>query len=103
MQSDFFAVVSQKRGRRRDLSKTSVGNRSARSRLHQQRLGEEIDIVTSANSIVLLALVYVQKSILALEFVNCAQIGALSDSKCLIYEIVSNLRHDHFAQLQVRS
>jgi hypothetical protein len=59
--------------------------------------------VTSANSIILLALVYVQKSILALESVNCAQIGALSDFKCLIYEIVSNRRHDHFAQLQVRS
>ena len=103
MQSDCFAVVSSRRARRRDLSKTSVGNRFARSRLCQQRLGEEIDIVTSANSMVLLALVYVQKSILALESVNCAKIGALSDSQCLIYEIVSNLRHDHFAQLQVRS
>ena len=81
MQSDCFAVVSSRRARRRDLSKTSVGNRFARSRLCQQRLGEEIDIVTSANSMVLLALVYVQKFILALESVNCAQIGALSDSQ----------------------
>ena len=59
--------------------------------------------MTSVNLIVLSALVYVQKHILALESFNCAQFGALSDSKCLIYEIVSNLRHDHFAQLEVRS
>ena len=103
MQSDCLAVVTHQLARRRDLRKTSVGNRFARSRLYQQRLGEEIDIVTSANSIVVLALVYVHKYILASESFNCAQFGALSDSKCLIYEIVSNLRHDHFAQLQVRS
>ena len=60
MQSDCFAVVSRRRARRRDLSKASVGNRFARSRLYQQQLGEEIDIATSANSIVILALVYVQ-------------------------------------------
>ena len=59
--------------------------------------------MTSACSIVLLAPVYIQKSNLAVESVNCAQIGALSESKCLINEIVLNLRHNHFAQLQVWS
>ena len=48
-----------------------------------------------ARSIVLLAPVYVRKCILAYKSVECYQIGALSAFKCLIYEIVYNLRHDH--------
>ena len=59
--------------------------------------------MTPAYSIVLLAPVYVYECILAYKPVECYQIGALSAFKCLIYVIVYNLKHNHFAQLQVRS
>ena len=55
--------------------------------------------MTPANSIVLLALVYAQKYILAFESVERVQIEALLYSESCIYEIVLNFRHDHFAQL----
>ena len=59
--------------------------------------------MTPANSIVLLALVYAQKYILAFESVERVQIEALLYSESCIYEIVLNFRHDHCAKLHGQS
>ena len=59
--------------------------------------------MTPACSIALLAPVYVHKWVLAYKSTDYSRIGALSGSIiCIIYEIVSNFRHDLIGQLPVR-
>ena len=85
-----------------DLRKSSVGIRIARSHLSWERLGDETNPLTPADSIILLPLVYVQKCILVFKSVERVQIGALLHFESCIDEIVLNFRHDPNLHLQVR-
>ena len=62
-----------------------------------------MNIVARANSNVVLAPVYVQNFILAIKSVERVQVGALFDFKSLIYEIVSNFRHDRLHSYKWRA
>lgn len=62
-----------------------------------------MNIVAHAKSNIVLAPVYVQNFILAIKSVQRVQIGALLDFKSLIYEIVSNFRHDRLHSYKCRA
>ena len=71
---DYCATVGGRGKLHRDPRKTSAANRIAGSRLHRSWLAEEVITVTPACSTLLLAPVYVSKSILSYKTINCAQI-----------------------------